>query len=75
LGGIAAVVLFCGLGGAIAADYFWLNLVFGGAVDDLAMIPGDAQGFVTLRAADAWKLDATQRQWKQWPGQGEDPLQ
>lgn len=45
---------------------------------DLALVPPDAQGFVTLRVADVWKLDATQRSWQNLKKQGllmgEDPL-
>jgi hypothetical protein len=61
--GLAAGLLLL-IGGGIGA-YF---LLFRGKIAaDMALVPGDAQGFVTLRAADVWKLDLTQKLIKQAP--------
>jgi hypothetical protein len=64
LGGVALVGLFCFIlpAGLAALDYFFFNLVLGGGnIRDLSMVPPDAQGFVTVRVADVWKLDTAQR--------------
>jgi hypothetical protein len=71
LGLAAGLFLFCGMGGVLAVDYLWLNLIFGGSVNDLAMIPGDAQAFISIRVADAWKLDSTRKQWEKLQIKGE----
>jgi hypothetical protein len=45
---------------------------------DLELVPVDAQGFVTVRVADVWKLDSTQRGLRQLKEQGllaEDPVE
>jgi hypothetical protein len=63
LGGVALLLFVCcGIPGGLGlADYFFFNWVLG-APSDLAMVPANAQGFVSLRVADAWKLDLTQKQ-------------
>jgi hypothetical protein len=52
-------LLVVGLGGA-AVWWFWQRQSAGptGEGDDLALIPADAQGFVTARLADVWKVPA-----------------
>lgn len=56
--GVAALLL---IGGGVVAAVFLLG---GGAPDnstaDLAMIPTDAEGFVTIRVGDFWKLPQMQ---------------
>jgi hypothetical protein len=44
-------------GGGVGA---WL-LLRGGTAADLALVPGNAQGFVTIRVADLWKTDLAQK--------------
>jgi hypothetical protein len=44
-------------GGALGT---WL-LLRGGTPSDLAFVPADAQGFITVRVADVWKSDAAQK--------------
>lgn len=51
VGGLCLLLLL--VGGGIAA-YF---LFFAGVSDDMALIPADAQGFVTVRVADVYKSD------------------
>jgi hypothetical protein len=61
--GLAAGFLLL-IGGAIGA-YF---LFFGGKISsDMALVPGDAQAFVTVRVGDVWNLDVTQSIVKQAP--------
>ncbi len=60
------VLLICGagllvllLGGGLTAFFLLRNS--GGTDNDLAFLPPDADAFVTLRPADVWKLDFSQR--------------
>jgi hypothetical protein len=53
----AAALLLLLSGGGVAAWWFF----FRGVPSDLAFVPGDAQGFVTIRMADVWKVDVAKR--------------
>jgi hypothetical protein len=55
LAGSLALLLL--VGGGLTA----FLLLRGGSASDLAFIPPDAQGFVTIRVADVWKTDAAQK--------------
>jgi hypothetical protein len=50
------------VGGAIV-----LFFVFGGGAPDLAYVPGDAQGFASVRVADLWKSAAVKDAMKKLP--------
>jgi hypothetical protein len=53
----SAALLLLLVGGGIGAWFLFRS----GPTGDLALIPGNAQGFVTVRVADVWKHDATQK--------------
>jgi hypothetical protein len=55
-GGVLLLLLVGG--GGVGA---WLLLRGGGAAADLALVPSNAQGFVTIRVADVWKTDLVQK--------------
>src|SRR5262249_47996772 len=61
--GLAAGLLLL-IGGGLGAYFLFFR---GQIASDIALVPGDAQGFVTLRAADVWKLALTQKLVKQAP--------
>jgi hypothetical protein len=62
LGGLAGLLLLCGVGGFLLADFLWLNWIFGGGGADMALVPGDAPAFVSIQVADMWKDPAVKRQ-------------
>lgn len=69
-GGKAAVwvLLVCLLllaGGGFAAWYFFMR--GGPSAEALALIPADADGFVTVRVADLWGSPSVQKAWAEAP--------
>jgi hypothetical protein len=64
---LAASLLLLVVGGGISA---WLLLKRGGGgalPPDLALVPADAQGFITIRVADAWNLPESKKIRQQLP--------
>jgi hypothetical protein len=57
LGLAAGLCLLLGAGAAVGI-YYWF---FTGGGDLTAWVPGDGQGFVSVRVGDVWKLEDTQK--------------
>jgi hypothetical protein len=57
----SAALLLLLVGGGIGAWLFFR----GGSASDLALIPGNAQGFVSVRLADVWKHEGIQKSLQQ----------
>jgi hypothetical protein len=74
------IVLILTLGGLLlfggGGFGVWYLFLRGGPVSDLAYIPPDAKGFMTVRMADVWKLDTMQKlvRFLAMQAQGNDPI-
>jgi hypothetical protein len=74
------LLLFGGLGllllGGGAGVAVWLIFFRADNASDMAFVPPDAQGFMTVRIADTWKLESTQKAMNQMKAQmgGFDPF-